>query len=305
MRLTIKELNQYQEGFPLKKLDAAISRFCYNHPNFGIPNLMLIVIAGNAIVYVLDMLSNSTFSAIINFVPGLILRGEIWRLITFIFVPSSSGSLLSFVITLYFYYFIGSQLERYWGTARFNVFYFGGVLCSAVMGLIIGFAGGMMYETATMYYVNMSMFFALATLYPDMQVLLFYIIPVKMKYLAWLDAALFAWNIIQCLLGGSFLYALLPVVALLNYFIFFGEDLLRFAQDATGRVKYQHSAQTVNFKKAVRQKQKQQGYLHKCCVCGRTDKEYPDLEFRYCSRCAGYRCYCMDHINNHVHVTED
>lgn len=292
----------------MNKLKSAIDRFCYNHPNFGIPNLMLFIIGGNLIVYVMDMLSNGTFSGVLAFIPGAILHGQIWRLVSFIVVPEASSNLIFFAITLYFYYFIGSQLERYWGTARFNVFYFSGVILSAIMGLIIGFLNGganCPFETATMYYVNMSLFFAFATLYPDMRVLLFYIIPIKVKYLAWLDAAFFAVSILQSLLQGRFVYALLPVVALLNYFIFFGSDLLYSARRTSDRVRHQTSSQTINFKRAARQAQQQKGYLHKCCVCGRTDREFPDLEFRYCSKCAGYRCYCMDHINNHVHVTEE
>ena len=292
----------------MNKLNAAIDRFCYNHPNFGIPNLMMFIIGGNVLVYLMDMLSNYTFSNVLAFLPGAILQGQIWRLVSFMIVPEGTSNLLFFAITLYFYYFIGTQLERQWGTARFNVFYFSGVVLSAVMGMVIGFLNGGVncpFETATMYYVNMSLFFAFATLYPNMRVLVFYIIPVKVKYLAWLDAALFAFQIVQYLIRGRLVFALLPVVALLNYFIFFGSDLMYFAKRTGRRVQHQTSPQTINFKKAARQARQHKGYLHKCCVCGRTDEEYPNLEFRYCSKCAGYRCYCMDHINNHVHVTED
>lgn len=292
----------------MNKLNGAIDRFCYKHPNFGIPNLMLLIIGGNVLVYLMDMVSNYTFSSVLSFLPYAIFRGQIWRLVTFIVVPEASSNLIFFAITLYFYYFIGTQLERQWGTARFNIFYFSGVILSIVTGLAIAALNGGVnctFETATMYYVNMSLFFSFATLYPDMQVLLFFIIPIKVKYLAWLDGALFAFQIIQYLIHGHFIFALLPVVALLNYFIFFGSDLLSSARRTTNRVKHQHSAQTVNFKKAVKQAQQHKGYLHKCCVCGRTDQDFPNLEFRYCSRCSGYRCYCMDHINNHVHVTED
>ncbi|MCC8076464.1 MAG: rhomboid family intramembrane serine protease [Clostridiales bacterium] len=292
----------------MRKISAAVDRFCYNHPNFGIPNLMLVVIVGNIIVYVMDLLSSYTFSSVLAFIPAAIFQGQIWRLISFVFVPESSSNVIVFAITLYFYYFIGTQLEKYWGTARFNVFYFAGVLLSILTGFIIAaFNGGIHcpYETASIYYVNMSLFFSFATLYPDMRVLLFYIIPIKVKYLAWLDAALFAIQIIRYCLAGMFVYALLPVIALLNYFIFFGADLMGAARRTTRRVQHQTSSQTIHFKKAAKETQQHKGYLHKCCVCGRTDQDYPDLEFRYCSRCAGYRCYCIDHINNHVHVTED
>ncbi len=289
----------------MNKLRSMIDRFCYNHPNFGIPNLMLFIIGGNVIVYIMDMLSNFTFSGVLSFVPYAIFHGQIWRLLSFIFVPESAGNPLLFAIMLYFYYFIGSNLEQQWGTARFNVFYFSGVVLSILTGLLIGLLGGGMMVTASMEYVNLSLFFAFTTMYPDMTVLLFFIIPVKMKWLAWVDAAFFAVGVIQSLFAGQFLLALIPIIALLNYFIFFGADLLGTARRTQERVRHRHSAQTINFKKATREMKQNKGYLHKCCVCGITDTDSPDMEFRYCSRCAGYRCYCMNHINNHVHVTEE
>ena len=149
-------------------------------------------------------------------------------------------------------------------------------------------------------YVNLSMFLAFAFLFPDTRLLLFFFIPVKIKWLAWLDIAVFVIGIIQSLLVGSWLGAILPVVALLNFLVFIWPAIDAFAR----RQKYRHNPQTVNFKKAVRQQQ-QRGYHHKCAVCGRTDTDYPDLQFRYCSKCAGYRCFCQDHIFSHVHFTEE
>ncbi|MBR6352565.1 MAG: hypothetical protein IKS25_00450, partial [Oscillospiraceae bacterium] len=135
-----------------------------------------------------------------------------------------------------------------------------------------------------------------AVLFPDMQVLLFFIIPVKMKWLAILDAAFFVYGI----LTASFPMNLLPVVAVLNFFLFCGGDLLRM-------LPRRPSAKTVNFRREserIRREQRDQLYRHKCAVCGRTDVTNPELEFRYCSRCAGYHCFCQDHINNHIHFTE-
>lgn len=162
-----------------------------------------------------------------------------------------------------------------------------------------------MAETATMQYNNLSLFFAFASLFPDMMVLLFFIIPVKVKWLAYLDAALLLYSVVSLLIKGAYISALLPVLAILNYLVFFGDSLIEALRGQGQRVQHRYSRQTIQFKKAAKEAQKKTGYLHKCCVCGRTDTEYPNLEFRYCSKCAGYRCYCMDHINNHVHVTED
>ena len=140
------------------------------------------------------------------------------------------------------------------------------------------------------------MFFAYATLFPDQQVLLFFFTPIKMKYLALIDAAYF----LLAVLTLPFPANLLPVVAVLNYFIFFGGTLVNL-------IPRKPSQSTVNFRKAsrkIRQEERERLYHHKCAVCGRTDAEYPNLEFRYCSRCAGYHCFCIDHINNHIHFTE-
>ena len=274
----------------MKSFDTWLDRFCRKYPRFSLPNLMMYVVIGNALVYLLDQFSRGTFSLLLYFSRSAIFRGEIWRLLTFVFVPDYFDSVLFLALSLYFYYFIGSSLEREWGSQRFTVFYFMGVALNIVTGLLTGYA--------SMTYVNLSLFFAFATLYPDTQFLLFFIIPVKAKWLAWVDAAIFVWGIISSLIWGPRLYALVPVVAILNYILFFWSDF----SYLLGRFRHRHSRQTVNFKSAQKAAKEHKGYLHKCAVCGKTDTEYPDLEFRYCSKCNGYYCYCIDHINNHVHI---
>ena len=279
----------------MKAISRWLDRFYYKHPRFGIPNLMKFIVIGNVLIYFLDMFSNGYASWLFMFHPSAILHGQVWRIITFLFVPvsgySSSDmfSILWFAMTTLFYYYIGNALERQWGSTRFTVFYFLG----AILNLIIGFA----FQTSvTMYYVNMSMFFSFATLYPEMQVLLYGILPLKVKWLAWLDAALFLFDIIRYLMLGAWGYALIPVVAILNYFLFFWDDLMNIVRRKTGRMAYQSRSQTINFKKAQKEVQQRKGYLHKCAVCGITDADDPNMEFRYCSKCNGYYCYCMKHI---------
>ena len=288
----------------MKKIYDAVERFCARHPRFGIPNLMRYIVIGNALVYVLSLLSRNADAAALDFLSfnlsGL-LHGEVWRLVSFVFVPGY-GSPFALIIALYFYYWIGSTLEREWGTAKFTLYYVGGALLT-VLGVIITslITGNYHLTLAGTGYVNLSMFLAFAFLFPDTRLLLFFFIPVKIKWLAWLDIAVFVIGIIQSLLVGSWLGAILPVVALLNFLVFIWPAIDAFAR----RQKYRHNPQTVNFKKAVRQQQQQRGYHHKCAVCGRTDTDYPDLQFRYCSKCAGYRCFCQDHIFSHVHFTEE
>ena len=225
----------------MKAVSRWLDRFCYRHPNLGIPNLMKYIALGNVIIFVGDMVTMGGFSWMTRFYPELILQGQVWRIITFIFTPVSTGGsnvftqTLFFALTTFFYYWIGTALERQWGTTRFNVFYGLGVLLNLLVGSITyavfpitsQMLGGYYYETAQMYYVNMSMFFSFATLFPDMQVLLYGIIPLKVKWLAWVDAALFAFDIGFSLTSRNWLGALLPIIAILNYLIFFWGDQLQ------------------------------------------------------------------------------
>ena len=190
----------------MKSIDALLDRFCYRHPKLGIPNLMLIISVGNVIVLLLDLFSHYTFSYWISFVPALIFQGQIWRLVTFIFVPLNEN-LLWFLFSVLLYYSIGRSLEQSWGATKFTVYYFLGVILTIVYGLIMGLVGYGWYQTANMYYLNMSLFLAFATLYPDTTFLIYFIIPVKAKWLAWIDAAFFALSIATSLMslqGGGF-----------------------------------------------------------------------------------------------------
>ena len=284
----------------MKKLYEAVDRFCARHPRFGIPNLMLYISIGTILVYVLLQFSDYTAISFLTFNLAHVLHGEVWRIITYIFVPMY-GSPLSLLIALYFYYWIGSTLERQWGTAKFNLYYFSGVLLTVLGVTIVSLATGNHFlGIAGTHYVNLSMFLAFAALYPETQVLLFFLIPVKMKWLAWIDIGVFALGIVQAIANGDIVGIVVPLVALLNFAAFIWPEVRYFAQ----RKQYQHSRQTVQFKKAVKQQQQVRGYHHKCCVCGKTDTDHPDMQFRYCSKCAGYHCYCQDHIFSHVHFTE-
>jgi len=284
----------------LKKLYDGVQRFCAAHPRFGIPNLMRVIVIGNVAVYVLMLLTQANDANALSFLTfnlNALLHGEVWRLVTFVFVPAYSSP-FALLISLYFYYWIGSTLERQWGTAKFNLYYISGTLLTVLGVVLASLITGNPYLTAAgTGYVNLSMFFAFAFLFPDTTVLLFFILPVKMKWLAYLDGALFAFDIIKAIGAHNWAGVVLPIVALLNFAVFIWPEVHYLKE----RAKYQNSRKTVQF----RQAQKQQGYRHKCAVCGRTDTDYPDLQFRYCSKCVGYHCFCQDHIFNHVHFTEE
>ena len=269
-----------------------VEKFSYEHPRFGIPGLMKYVAIANIVFWLVGMV-NPALANYLVFSPYHILHGQVWRLVTFALMPAGSG-VLTF-IAVYFYYWIGSTLEQYWGTPQFNIYFFSGIILTVLYGFIIYFATGINIGV-TAEYVYLSMFFSFAALFPDMQVLLFFIIPIKMKYLAWVDAALF----VLSLFTTSFPANLLPLVAILNFLIFCGRDLL-------DKLPRRPGANTINFRREsarIRREQQANLYRHKCAVCGRTDADYPNLEFRYCSKCQGYHCFCQDHIYNHIHFTE-
>ena len=281
----------------MKAISRAIDRFCQKYRGFGIPRLMLFIVLISAVVFIIGDVG---FLAFLAFNPVRILSGEVWRLITWIFLPVNSGILWA-AVALYFYYFVGSTLEREWGAGKFTIFYVFGILLNIIYGFVM-YAFRMQVELSPMF-LNLSMFFAFATLFPEVSIRLFFIIPIKVKWLALLNAVFFVSSIVQNSIRGDFFLALLPVVAILNYFIMCGDELLSYIRP----LKVRTSPQVVNFKKAARQVKKdtaEKPYRHKCAVCGRTDTEYPDLEFRYCSRCNGYHCFCIDHINNHIHFEE-
>lgn len=271
-----------------------INSFCSKHPGFGLQHLIKYITAANVIMWVINMIS-PRFLSYMTFNPSYIMHGQIWRLISFAFIPPSTGLLA--IIAFYFYYFIGSTLEARWGTVRFNIYFLSGILLTVLYGLFIYFVFGMTVNLNAQF-IYLSMFFSFAAMFPDTQVLLFFIIPVKMKWLGIIDAIFFAASI----LSTPFPASLLPLIAVLNFFIFCGDDLLYLLGFTKSR-----SASTINFKKTAKKIRKEQAgnlYRHKCCVCGRTDSDYPGLEFRFCSKCSGYHCFCIDHINNHIHFTE-
>ena len=276
----------------MKDPRSKIEEFCRKHPGFGIPNLMRYIVIANAVFWVMGVI-NPVLMNYMLFNPALILRGQIWRLISFVFIPPSTG-VLAF-IAFYFYYWIGSTLEQQWGTGQFTIYFFTGVILTILYGFLIYFVTGRSVSLSSTY-IFLSMFFSFAALFPDMQVLFMFIIPVKMKYLALVDAAFFLLSVFTT----PFPENLVPVVAVLNFLIFCGGELKNL-------LPRRQSKSTINFKREsarIRREESQKLYTHKCAVCGRTDTDYPNLEFRYCSRCVGYHCFCADHINNHIHFTE-
>ena len=270
-----------------------IDRFCAKHPRFGIPNLAMYIAIGQVIVGVLSLLPPlRNLLSLLVFSRMAILHGQVWRLVTFVFVPTTANPFY-LLLGCYVIYWTGQMLEREWGTAKFSLFYLCGVLWSILGGLILGLAD--------IYYIHLSFFLVIATMYSEMQVLFMFVLPIKMKWLALLDVALI---LLQGLESGPYV-VLLALPSFINYFIF----TWSFWSVKLGFMRRQADPQVINFKRARKQAEKKAretgGYLHKCAVCGVTDQDDPSLEFRYCSKCNGYYCYCANHINNHIHIRND
>lgn len=275
---------------------------------YAISNLMYYIIILYAFGFVLGLFAPEFYYQYLSLDAAAILKGQVWRIFTFIVQPPNT-SILFVVFTLYLYYMIGRQLEYVWGTFRFNFYFFTGVLLHVIAALLAYMMTGISLPLGT-YYLNLSLFFAYAAIYPNQQFYLFMVLPVKIKYLAWLDGAYFAYAIIQAFLpayggrpGIGLIYkasALAAFVSLLNFLIFFllTRNTRRFAPK---EIKRRH-----HYQKEVRAGRAAQagmnGAKHRCAVCGRTELDDATLEFRYCSKCNGNYEYCQEHLFTHEHV---
>jgi len=280
----------------MKALNRAIEKFLYRHPRFGIRGLIRIVVIAQAILLIISYADKTgTLFYYLYFSPTLISSGEVWRIVSWMFIPPVQSNLIYAAIELYFMFFLGTQLERTWGTAKFSFYWFFGAALSLVASTIAALAFKIGIVQLTTEWLNLSLFFAFAVLFPETRFLLFFFIPVKVKWLALLSAAFFLYQIISALVKLNFLQAIILIIPLLNFLLIVGLPSLNMkrvkarvrhaAPIHVGRTEMQHAA-----------------YNHKCVVCGKTDITDPGLEFRYCSRCSGFQCYCLDHINNHEHV---
>lgn len=273
-----------------------MSKFEKKFGKYAIHNLSLYLIICYAFGFMINIVNPAFFNYLI-LEPALILRGQIWRLVTWVIVPPYSSNIFFILITLYFYYSIGTSLEKIWGAYRYNCYIFGGMLCTILGSFILygiltasGAANVEVGAAFSTYYINMSIFLAFAATFPDMQVLLMFIIPIKVKYLGIIYGAFL---IMECILGGKV------------SFIIIGSSLLNFVIFYVLTHKKIHNPARTTFQKEKRRQEVQKKMKitrHKCAVCGRTEETNPELEFRFCSKCNGNYEYCQDHLFTHQHV---
>ena len=271
---------------------------------FGIPNLTIYMIVCYVIGYAL-MIVNPGILNWLSLEPAYILRGQVWRLVTWVLYPPSTSGVLWFAIAvLFFYYPIGTSLERTIGTFKYTLYILSGVIFTILGAFILYFLLGgnvLVGNVFSTYYISLSTFLAYAMCYPDMQVLLMFIIPVKMKWMAIFYVVIVVYEMIQYVMAGAW-YLVIPIVAsLLNFIIFyFGtKDFSRY------------NPKEIHRRNEFRRAMEPQGRMksgsgsvtkHKCAICGRTELDDPNLEFRFCSRCNGNYEYCQDHLFTHKHI---
>ncbi len=308
----------------MKNLRTRFNRFCFRNRDKGIPNLMLYICLGAGLVSFTSLINGGGFLyALLCFDKTAILQGQVWRLVTWLFTENLGGNPFLSVIFLYFFYRLGRTVEMSIGTFKFNLFYLGGVILMDIFAMIFcptqtivigNYLISPEYFTAfynsMAYFLHLSMVLAFATTFPDSQFLILFIIPIKAWVMALIYLVLIGIDIFNmCYPVMLFPHCLFPLVGLLNYFLFFGEDMpnllpLSWRAKFKPRKSAKQGPTVIQFEKAgpYRPAPKKEDFTHKCTVCGRTDATNPELEFRYCSRCNGYHCYCIDHINDHAHM---
>lgn len=264
---------------------------------YAITNLMLYISMGQVIVFALDYLFHMPIVSYIYFDLRLILKGEVWRLFTFAFFPNASSAFMQ-IIAAYVYYSLGSSLENHWGTFKFNVYYFVGLFLNMLAMILIDYVfhiPSVFFASYTTLFLNLSLFLAFATLFPDLTFLLAFLIPIKAKYLAIIEALYMVYMFIE----SSTATRILIVFSLLHFLIFFFSHI-RGVRPTMAQRDFR-TAQQDSMRRELKQGPPIKVAFHKCSVCGKTELTDPDMEFRYCSKCNGNHEYCMEHLPNHEH----
>lgn len=248
---------------------------------WAIPNITLYLILGQVLFFVFALSGRFILGRVV-LIPGYVLAGEWWRLITFLFVPFFMSPILAF-FAWYLFYMMGNALEGHWGAFRYNLFLLVGYLMTVGVSFLVP------YSAATNIFIYGSVFLAFAYLYPEFQLYIFFILPVKIKWLAVLMWIGYAYE----MLVGGWNTRLMVFASISNFLLFFGKDIYLTLRMGRRRMTAQ-----------VREYSAKKEPFHRCAVCGITDFSHPQMEFRYCSDCGGLG-YCKDHIFNHEHVKKD
>jgi membrane associated rhomboid family serine protease len=243
----------------------------------AIPSLIRYVVLFNALVFLLHLLAPG-FTSVLTLDPSLVLQGQIWRLVTWIFVPETLSPFWIFFALLFLLY-IGDGLESAIGASRLTLFYLSGVLLCTIASLLFGLAGSGVSLTRGNTFLNLSLLLAYATVFPDFKVLVFFVIPMRISWLALISAFLMIFSalgqplVVAATLGASFL----------NFFLFFHHELrthllsLKLTREIVKNVRAAQVEPPPLLKKTAHEEEET---LHRCEQCGRTERSHPDLDFR-------------------------
>jgi len=282
----------------LKRLETRGSRW-------AIPNLTGLLIAGQAAVLVVALVRGREAAASVwqkmALIPSAVWEGEVWRLLTFPFQPPSASLALALLSWMVFYLF-GNSLEQAWGAFRYNLYLLVAYAANVAAAFLVDGAwgpGGVLNGQA----VNVAaagaganavlyggVFFAFARLFPDMVMNLFFVLPIRIRWLG-----LLGWlSVGYGLVAGDGPQRLFLLAMIANYLAFFGRDHVRGWRQGQRQRKFEaHVARAAA------------GPRHRCVVCGLDSERSPKTLFRYCSKCTGQRCYCPEHIRDHAHVADE
>lgn len=268
----------------LDKLDRKLGRYAPTH-------VTLYLIIGQVFVFLSALLGLLDLRQFV-LVPTLVVHGEPWRLLTFLFYPppvnpSSMLSLALLPFAWWIFFLMGNALENYWGALRYDLFLFTGVVMTIAAAFV---SPG---SAVTNAFIAGSVFLAFAWLNPDFELALFFVIPVKIKWLALLTWIFYAYGLVT----GTWSTRCQILASIGNFLLFFGREIFE-------TMRYRRRTMVVEAKRRTEEKTGREP-RHRCHVCGKTDLTNPELDFRYCSKCAGDQCYCPEHIFNHEHVLTD
>lgn len=248
--------------------------------HLAIKGLIRYIIGLNAFVYVLYLMDPTIISKLMLY-PPFVRQGEVWRLFTYFIIPPQTSPFWIF-FALYVAYLIGNSLEHEWGSFRFNLYFLIGIIGTTAAAFITNMA-------ATAEYLDLSLFLAFAHLFPNHEFLLFFILPVKVKYLGWISWAYIGFTVLFYPLP----FKIMAILSIINYFIFFGKEIVTRTK-TTRQTYYNRQRFQANMPKDFT--------MHKCTICGITEKDDPKMDFRYCMDCGGEYEYCMEHLKNHEHI---
>ncbi len=248
-----------------------------NLKKIAVNNLTMYIIIGQIIAFLCINSGYITSSNLaLNY--SLILEGQFWRTLSFLIIPPGTTPIIS-LLSWYILYLMGSNLEHYWGALHYNLYILVAVILTNIASYLFNLTVG------TNYYLQSSIFLAFAFLNPNFQVRLFFIIPIKIKWIAIATGVIYLWALIFGGLGAK----LLLIASFTNFFIFFSKDIYYKIKYRGKRIKNKISTE-VNKNRPI----------HKCKVCSKNDINSPHTDFRYCSTCE--ECFCDEHINNHTHL---